>query len=135
LDTNVVSELIRPRPDRNVVTWIKSVDEACLFLSVLTLGEIRSGILRLTAGARRIRLENWLETELRQRFQGRILPVDHGIATRWGFLAAQAAAVGRPVPVVDALLAATALEHDLTFVTRNIADVSITGVQTLNPWA
>ena len=134
LDTNVVSELIKPVPHRNVVRWIDSVQESLLYLSVLTMGEIRKGILSLLYGSRRARLESWLETDLRSRFENRMLPVDYAIATRWGAVAAQAAAAGKPVPVIDGLLAATALNHDLTLVTRNTADVAATGVRLLNPW-
>jgi predicted nucleic acid-binding protein len=134
LDTNVISELIQPKPDANVVRWIDETDESILFLSVLTLGEVRNGIERLDPGRRRGRLESWLEVGLRKRFQDRILAVDGAIAERWGALAALAAAKGKPVPVIDGLLAATALHHDFMLVTRNTADVAGTGVAVLNPW-
>ena len=134
LDTNVVSELIRPKPDDNVVRWVEETDEAILFLSVLTLGEIRQGVERLRAGRRRGRLESWLQVDLLSRFQGRILGIDEAITDRWGRVAASAAAKGKPVPVIDGLLAATALHHNLTLVTRNTSDVAGTGVPTLNPW-
>ena len=134
LDTNVISELIKPEPDRNVVRWIHETDETILFLSVLTLGEIRSGIERLNAGRRRGQLESWVTVDLRLRFQDRILSLDEAIAERWGVLSARAAKNGRPMPVIDGLLAATALHHDLRFVTRNDADVSGSGLATLNPW-
>jgi predicted nucleic acid-binding protein len=135
LDANVVSELIRPKPDGHVVRWVEEIDESILFLSVLTLGEIRKGIERLRARSRRGRLESWLQVDLRSRFQDRILPVQEAIADRWGAISARAAARGKPVPVIDGLLAATALHHNLTLVTRNKSDVSGTGVPTLNPWA
>jgi len=134
LDTNVVSELIKPRPALSVVKWVDSTDENLLFLSVLTLGEIRKGIAGLVKRARRGALETWLETSLRPRFAGRILPVDEAVADRWGVITAAAAAAGTPVPVIDGLLAATALQHNLTLVTRNAADVARTGALVLNPF-
>jgi len=134
LDTNVISELIKAKPDPRVVRWIEQTDESILFLSVLTLGEIRRGIERLNLGRRRGRLESWLDIDLRVRFQDRILPVDEAVAERWGALSAGADAKGRPVPVIDGLLAATALHHDLMLVTRNASDVAGTGVLTLSPW-
>jgi len=134
LDTNVISELIKSEPDGHVLRWIDETEETILFLSVLTLGEIRNGIERLNPGKRRGRLESWLAVDLRLRFQDRILTVNEDIAERWGALSATAARKGRPVPVIDGLLAATALHHDLMLVTRNDRDVRGTGVPTLNPW-
>jgi toxin FitB len=134
LDTNVISELIKPEPDGNVLRWIDETEETILFLSVLTLGEVRNGIERLGAGKRRGLLESWLTVDLRLRFQDRILAVDEAIVERWGALSAATAKKGKPVPVIDGLLAATALHHDLMLVTRNATDVSGTGVATLNPW-
>ena len=134
LDTNVISELIKAEPNRNVVRWIEKSEETMLFLSVLTLGEIRSGIEGLNPGRRRGRLESWLAVDLRLRFQHRILTINDAIAERWGAVSAMAAKKGRPLPVIDGLLAATALHHDLMLVTRNDTDVRGSGVQTLNPW-
>ena len=134
LDTNVVSEFAKPKPDGRVVKWTAVTDESLVFLSVLSLGEIRKGIERLQAGRRCAQLESWLQVDLRSRFRDRILPLDEEIADRWGTIAALAAAQGRPVPVVDGLLAATALHHNLTLVTRNGSDVAGIGVPTLNPW-
>ena len=134
LDANVVYELVKPKPDEKVRRWIEEADESILFLSVLTLGEIRNGVQRLRSGQRRGRLESWLQVDLPLRFQDRILPIGAAIADRWGRASAIAAARGKPVPVVDGLLAATAIHHNLTLVTRNGADVAGTGVPTLNPW-
>jgi predicted nucleic acid-binding protein len=134
LDTNVISELVKPQPDENVLRWLAEADETILFLSVLTLGEIRNGIERLRPGKRRGSLESWLAADLRLRFQGRILGIDEGIAQRWGALSATAARKGRPVSAIDGLLAATALHHDLTLVTSDDGDVSGTGVAVLDPW-
>jgi toxin FitB len=135
LDTIVISELVKPEPDTSVVRWIEETDESILFLSVITIGEIRNGIERLTLGKRRGRLESWLRIDLRARFRDRILPVDESIAERWGALSAIATANGKPVPLIDGLLAATAVHHDLMLVTRNVQDVAGTGVPTLNPWS
>lgn len=135
LDTNVISELVRREPDANVVRWIEETDESILFLSVITIGEIRNGVERLAPGKRRGRLESWLKLDLRARFRNRILPVDDSVAERWGALSVIAAANGKPVPVIDGLLAATAAHHDLVLVTRNVQDVAGTAVPTLNPWS
>ena len=134
LDTSVISELIQSEPDGNVLRWIDDTDETILFLSVLTLGEIRNGIERLNPGKRRGRLESWLTVDLHHRFHDRVLTIDGPIAERWGTLSATAAKKGRPVPVIDGLLAATALHHDLTLVTRNDMDFGGTGLPTFNPW-
>lgn len=134
LDTNVISELIRPKPEPRVTAWIHATDENLLFLSVLTLGEIRKGIAGLRESSRRIALESWLDSDLALRFAARILSIDEGVADRWGRLAAQAASAARLLPVIDGLLAATALHHNLTLVTRNTKDVEITGVPLFNPW-
>ena len=135
LDTCVVSELIRPAPLKALVDWINSQQEEHLFMSVLTLGEIRKGIDRLPEGVKRMRLENWLDGDLRLRFAGRWLPVDEEASERWGLIAANADSSGTGLPVIDGLIAATALVHGMTVVTRNVADLRSTGVPTFNPWA
>ncbi len=135
LDTNVISELIKPKPEPKVATWVDSTDESLLYLSVLTLGEIRKGIGLLPDAARRVVLEAWLDTDLMTRFDDRILLIDHAVADRWGRLAADAALAKSPLPVIDGLLAATALDHNLTFVTRNPKDIATTGVAVFNPWS
>lgn len=135
LDTNVISEAVRAEPDSRVVSWLDSVQEDLLNLSVLTLGEIRQGIALLAQGKRRLRLERWLETDLRMRFAGRIIPIDDDIAERWGGLTAEARRAGTTLGVMDGLLAATALEHGLTLATRNIKDFSRLGVALSNPWS
>lgn len=131
LDTNVISEPIRAKPEPRVLEWIRSTDENLLYLSVLTLGEIRKGIGLHPDRGRRVKLEAWLAGELVPRFGARILTVDENVADRWGRITAEA---GQPVSVIDALLAATALEHNLTLVTRNTQDVSALPVSTFNPW-
>ena len=134
LDTNIVSELIKAKPNHAVTNWIKETDESLLYLSVLTLGEIRKGIASLPNATRRAALEAWLSHELLIRFAGRILAIDQAVADRWGQLAGGAAAKKTPIPVIDGLLAATALEHNLTLVTRNTRDIATTGVAAFNPW-
>ncbi len=134
LDTNVVSELVKPRPEARVKGWIDATDERLLYLSVLTLGEIRKGIAKLADRGRRVALETWLDSDLMLRFAHRILAIDQAVADRWGRLAAEAAIAKAPLPVIDALLAATALHHDLTLVTRNTKDAARTRVSLFNPW-
>ena len=134
LDTNCLSELVRLKPERRVTAWIEAVDESLLHLSVLTFGEIRMGLAALPQSKRRTNLETWVEVELRARFFGRILPVDIAVADRWGLLAAQTKAKGKPLSIIDGLLAATSLHYNLTLVTRNTKDVIATGVATLDPW-
>jgi predicted nucleic acid-binding protein len=134
LDTNCISELVRPRPDRRVMEWADATNEASLYLSVLTLGEIRKCLAALPQGTRRTKLETWLEVDLKSRFHDRILPVDAEVADRWGLLTAEARRKGKPLPVIDGLLAATALHHNLTVVSRNTGDFARTGVAVFNPW-
>lgn len=134
LDTNCISELVRVKPDRRVMEWMDAADESLLYLSVLTLGEIRKGLASLAQGKRRTRLETWLELELQARFARRILPIDAPVADRWGLLAAQARLKGATLPVIDGLLAATALHYNLTVVSRNAADFASTQTPVLNPW-
>jgi predicted nucleic acid-binding protein len=135
LDTNIVSELVKPKPEHKVVEWIEATDEDLLFLSVLTIGEIRKGIASLKDTARQVKLEAWLIGDLPTRFENRILSIDESIAERWGVLTATAkATANRTVPVIDGLLAATAQHHNLTLVTRNTDDVIGTGVPVFNPW-
>jgi predicted nucleic acid-binding protein len=134
LDTNCISELVRPKPEPRVMEWMETTDEGLFHLSVLTLGEIRKGVAGLAQGRRRTRLEAWIDMELRARFSGRILPVDSAIANRWGFLAAEAKRKGMVLPIIDGLLAATAIHHNLTLVSRNSRDFTGAQVAVLNPW-
>jgi len=136
IDTNVISELRRKRPDVNVVEWFAVRSTQSLFMSVLTFGEIRKGIETLdndsVDATRRQALNDWLEVDLPMFFMGRILSVDLPVAERWGHLQAQAR---RPIPAIDSLLAATALQHNLTLVTRNVRDFAGLGLNVINPWA
>jgi toxin FitB len=134
LDTNCISEIVRLKPEPKVIAWMEAVDENQLYLSVLTLGEIRKGIAGLAQSKRRMHLEAWLEVELQARFSGRILFIDGAVANRWGLLSADAKRTGKTISIIDGLLAATALHHDLTIVSRNISDFTPTRVAVLNPW-
>lgn len=134
LDTNCISEPTRDRPEPRVLSWLDTVDESQFYLSVLTLGEIRKGASALPESRRRSNLEVWLERQVKVRFSGRILPISDDIAERWGWLAAEAKTRGRSLPVIDGLLAATALHHNLVLVSRNVTDFLVTRVPILNPW-
>jgi toxin FitB len=134
LDTNCISELVRLKPEPSVMAWMQAAEETLLYLSVLTIGEIRKGVAGLSQSKRRTHLETWLEIELRARFAGRILPIDVPIADRWGLLAATAKREGKTLSTIDGLLAATALHHNLTVVSRNVSDFADTRVQVLNLW-
>ena len=134
LDTNCISELIRPQPNHRVMEWMDATNEALLYLSVLTLGEIRKGLAALPQGTRRTKLETWLEIDLRTRFHGRILLVDAAVADRWGLLTFETKRKGKSLPVIDGLLASTALHHNLTVVSRNVSDFANARVAVLNPW-
>jgi hypothetical protein len=135
IDTNVISELRRKQPDANVVAWFAVRPVQSSFLSVLTLGEIRKGIESLgntsVDPVRRQALADWLEVDLPTFFLGRVLSVDLPVSDRWGHLQAQAR---RPLPAIDSLLAATALHHNLSLVTRNARDFAGVGLNVINPW-
>jgi hypothetical protein len=134
LDTCVVLELARPRPKASVVSWVLERDEDELFLSVITIGELEKGIARLPDSPRRVTLERWVRRELAERFPDRLLAVDAGVAARWGALVGASEARGQPLPVIDSLIAATGLQHDLTVVTRNTDDLERCGARCFDPW-
>ena len=134
LDTNVVSEWVKPQPNAGVIAWLAEVDEDRVFLSVVTLAEIRHGIERLAAGARRKRLDTWLRDELPLRFEGRVLSIDEAVADSWGKVVASREASGRPIGVMDAFIAATANVHALKLVTRNASDFKSAVNEIVNPW-
>ncbi len=131
LDTNVLSELRRKTPNTGVVEWFAQRPASTLYLSVLTLGELRKGVEGMADASRRTALLDWLEAELPIFFTGRILSVDAQVADRWGRLVA---AANRPVPAIDSLLAATAAHHGLSLVTRNVRDFANLGLEVINPW-
>lgn len=131
VDTNVISELRRKTPDESVVAWFTVRPVSTLYLSVLSLGEVRRGIEVLADGNRKLQLIDWLEVGLPTYFSGRILEVSAAVADRWGRLVANAR---RPLPAIDSLLAATAIEHDLALVTRNTRDFAGLPVNVIDPW-
>lgn len=134
LDTNVPSELIRARPEPRVGKWVYSQDEELLYLSAVSIGELRRGFILLPASKRRSDLERWFENYLVPRFRTRILPVTHSVADRWGILGGERQLRGTPLSAADGMIAATALEHDLTVVTRNVKDFAGLGVAVFSPW-
>jgi predicted nucleic acid-binding protein len=133
LDTNVVSEWVKPRPNPGLIAWMESADEDRIFISVVSLAELRYGVERMAAGRRRSRLEQWLQHELPLRFENRILPVDINVAEAWSRTVSRNEAAGRPIGALDAFLAATAETHRLTLVTRNVSDFPLLKA-VLNPW-
>lgn len=134
LDTNVISEGAKPRPDPGVMDWLASIDEDQLFLSIISLAELRHGVERLGPGRRKSALDLWLSQELPDRFDGRLLVVDLTTADHWGRIVARADTAGRPIGAMDAFLAAVAEQHQLTLVTRNISDFEEVGIPLFNPW-
>src|ERR1039458_5842236 len=135
IDTNVLSEYNRPGiPNAGVKHWLETMARELQHVSVMTLAEIQKGIELLDEGKRRARLEQWLTQDLETWFSGRVLHVDRQVSRRWASLMAQGVRIGRPLPTVDSLIAATALAHDLTIVTRNVRDFESTDAGTFNPW-
>jgi predicted nucleic acid-binding protein len=135
LDTNVVSEWVKPRPNGGVVSWLAEADEDRVFISVVTLAELRCGVERMATGNRRRRLEEWLEGELPLRFEGRVLSVDKAVADAWGQVVARREAAGRPIGAMDAVIAATVKVHGLTLITRNASDFEPSVKAIVNPWS
>lgn len=135
IDTNVVSETLRPRPEPRVVDWIGGRMANDLFLSSISLGELVRGARRVRDEAKRQRFERWIDGHLAAQFHGRILPFDRRAAVIWGEIMGDGDRAGRPKPMADAQIAAVALAQDLTLVTRNVEDFAGMGVSLLNPWA
>ena len=134
LDTNVVSEAMRKQPNVRVLGWIAAQIEESLFISAITVGELRRGSLLLGDGKKRKALLRWIETGIKAEFANRILPVDSAVMEHWANLEASTVKAGRRLPVMDSLIAATALAHGLTLATRNVADFETAGVRILDPW-
>ncbi len=134
LDTCVISELIKKKPKICVVNWIKQIDESDMYLSVLTIGELQKGVIKLRESKRKQNLIQWVESDLVKRFENRILSVSDSVAIKWGEIQGKAEQQGRKMPVVDNLIAATGIVYDLQVVTRNIEDMKNSGVKLNNPW-
>jgi predicted nucleic acid-binding protein len=130
VDTNVISELSRKTPNPRVSDWLLDHQDG-LFVSVLTLGELEKGLMKAVDAPRRARLERWIRHDVPNWFGERVLPIDLRVALRWGQLVGS---LRNPTPAIDTLLAATAIAHQLTLVTRNTADLEDTGADLLNPW-
>ncbi|WP_339279440.1 type II toxin-antitoxin system VapC family toxin [Paenibacillus sp. FSL W8-1187] len=134
LDTNVISELVKKEPDSGVLRWIDERDESTLFLSVITFGELQKGISKLSDKNRAERLQVWIDQDLSSRFDGRVLPLDLDTLLAWGSIQGQAERNGTPLPVMDSLIAATAIAHHLTVVTRNVHGLERCKASVFNPW-
>ena len=134
LDTNVISELVAAQPDENVAHWIDSVDPERVFLSVITIGELKRGIEKLPDSRRKGELDRWLNEDLLVRFQDHLLAIDVDMMLAWGDLTARLEAVGKPMPAIDSLIAASTAQRGFTLVTRNVADFAHTGISVFNPW-
>jgi predicted nucleic acid-binding protein len=134
VDTNVISEFIKPQPDLQVIRWLDAADPESLFVSVITFGELRLGIEDLPAGKRRAALEEWFEQGLPAWFDSHLLPVTKAIADRWGRVFIAAKRRGVSITMADGLIAATAIEHDLVIATRNMRDFATCGAAVVNPW-
>jgi len=134
LDTNVISELISKKPNKKVVEWLDRLDPHTIYLSVITIGEIRKGVEKLPPSKRRDTVKEWLEADLLLRFQGRILEITTEVMLVWGGLAGRLENEGRPVTAIDSLIAAIALQGNYCLVTRNEHDFQHTGVTIINPW-
>lgn len=130
LDTNVITELVKSSPNKKVLAWFAKIPSECLYLSVLTLGEIRKGVEKLSNSEKKTRFRIWLEHELPAWFGDRIIPIDKAVSERWGRLQAELPRL----PAIDSLLAATALHHDLALVTRSTKDFVYPGLMVVNPW-
>jgi predicted nucleic acid-binding protein len=135
LDTCFVSELVKPAPNKGAVDWLANQAEERLYLSVITLGELQAGVSKLADSPRKALLLRWLNDDLTQRFTGRLLPVGIEAALVWGIKRGEAAAGGNTLPLADSLIAATAIAHGMTVVTRNTGDLQRCGAMTLNPWS
>lgn len=135
LDTCVISEMVKPQPDANVLAWVQNNNENTFYLSVLTFGELEKGIEKTQDLVRKNKLKQWVENDLKQRFDNRIIPIDLEVSSRWGSIQGLTELAGKPMPVIDGLIAASGFVYNCIVVTRNLADMEQSGVQLLNPWA
>jgi len=134
LDTSLISELVKPTPNKAVLKWVEGHPEQTMFLSALTLGEIQKGVAKLARSKRKALLQEWVNNDLPRRFSGRVLDITGDVAILWGKLQGDAEMKGLKMPVIDSLIAATGKLHNLIVVTRNGADIAQSGVEVFNPW-
>ncbi len=135
LDTCVISELIKPKPYQPVMDWILQTDEKSLYISVLTIGEVYKGIAKLSDSVKKDKLLQWVEEDLTYRFENRILDITPEVAKVWGIFQGHSEKQGMKMPVIDSLIAISALVNDFTVVTRNESDMKKSGATILNLWA
>lgn len=131
LDTNVLSETIKVTPNQSVLNWVQSVPSESIYISVITIGEIRKGIEKLETSHKKEKILTWLEHSVPDWFDGRILPIDFDVCDRWGYITGSSE---KTLAAIDSLIAATALTHNLKLVTRNVSDFPIPGLEVINPW-
>lgn len=134
IDTCCISELVKKKPNANVVKWFADKDELSMYLSVITFGELRKGIERLPDSKKKKELNRWVKEDLKHRFKNRIFNLNMEEVNNWGEILATAENNGKPLPAIDSLIAATAQVHDLSVVTRNTRDMEGSGVEVINPW-
>nr|WP_210294040.1 MULTISPECIES: type II toxin-antitoxin system VapC family toxin [unclassified Rhizobium] len=134
LDTNVLSEVTKPRPEGRVLEWLDGLDEDRTFINVVSIAEIRRGVALMDNGRKRDALVEWLARDLPQRFERRVIPVDERVALAWGDLMGDAKRSGRGMSSMDGLIAATAIAHDLALATRNTKDFEGFGIELIDPW-
>ena len=134
IDTCCISELVKKKPNPNVVKWFADQDELSMFLSVITFGELRKEIEKLPDSKKKKELNRWVKEDLKHRFKNRILYINMEEVNKWGEILATVEKNGKPLPAIDSLIAATALVHDFSIVTRNTKDMEDSGVVVTNPW-
>ena len=134
LDTCVFSEVSKKKPELSVITWLDRVSEDECFISVLTLGELYKGVSKLLESYRKQELRRWLELDFRQRFAGRVLDITEAVSVKWAQILGERERQGLKLPMIDSLIGATAIVHDLIVVTRNVRDIKPSGASTFNPW-
>ena len=134
IDTCTISEMAKPRSDKGLATWFEEADERTLYLSIITLGELWKGVTKLAPSHRKDKLLAWVRNELPGRFEGRVLSIDRQVAREWGRISGEAEGRGDTIPILDAMIGATACVHGLTVVTRSTADLERTGAKVFNPW-